>query len=80
VLKRLDPGALQQRSGQPSLVGSFVPSTHKARLWDDYAELHAQIVRDADADFQSLFGREFLKAYQSQVERLRDQTGSHTIA
>ncbi len=37
VLKRLDPHALEQRSGQPSFVASMVPSTHKARLWDDYA-------------------------------------------
>ena len=75
VLKRLDPKALEQRSGQPSLVGSFMPGTHKARLWDEYTALHAAILRDADADFQSLFGREFLSAYQTQVSRLRDQTG-----
>lgn len=73
VLKRLDPHALSQRSGQPSLMGAFVPTTHKARLWEQYAELHASIARDADADFQSLFGREFLKAYQTQVTRLREQ-------
>lgn len=75
VLKRLDPKALEQRSGQPSLVGSFMPATHKARLWDEYTALHAAILRDADADFQSLFGREFLSAYQNQVSRLRDQSG-----
>lgn len=74
VLKRLDPTALEQRSGQPSFVGSFMPATHKARLWDQYTELHAAILRDADADCQSLFGREFLGAYQSQVSRLRAQT------
>lgn len=77
VLKRLDPKALEQRSGQPSLVGSFMPGAHKARLWDEYTALHAAILRDADADFQSLFGREFLSAYQTQVSRLREQTGSH---
>ncbi|MEP6656586.1 MAG: type VI secretion system-associated FHA domain protein TagH [Betaproteobacteria bacterium] len=78
VLKRLDPKALEQRAGQPSLVGSFVPGAHKARLWDEYTALHAAILRDADADFQSLFGREFLSAYQTQVSRLREQTGSHS--
>ena len=73
VLKRLDPHALSHRTGEPSLMGAFVPSTHKAHLWEQYEELHAAIVRDADADFQSLFGREFLRAYQSQVTRLREQ-------
>ena len=57
-------------------MASFVPSTHKAHLWEQYEALHASTVRDADADFQSLFGREFLKAYQSQVTRLREQDGA----
>jgi len=73
VLKRLDPHALEQRTGEPSLVAALVPTTHKAHLWEQYESLHSTIVHDAEADFQSLFGREFLKAYQSQVTRLREQ-------
>jgi len=76
VLRRIDPHALAQRSGQPSLMGAMVPTTHKARLWEQYCELHASIARDADADFQSLFGREFLKAYHSQVTQMREQQGA----
>lgn len=79
VLKRIDPHALSDRAGGPSLMASFVPSTHKAQLWDQYEALHASTMRDADADFQSLFGREFLKAYQSQVTRLREQDGAPPV-
>lgn len=71
VFKRLDPKALEQRSGQPSFLGSLVPGSHKAHLWDQYVTLHAEVARDAESDFQSLFGREFLRAYQGQVNRMK---------
>ena len=70
VLKRLDPKALERRSGEPSLIGSFVPAAHKAHLWDEYGQLHRTIAQDAAVDFQSLFGREFLKAYQREITEL----------
>ncbi|MEP7208116.1 MAG: type VI secretion system-associated FHA domain protein TagH, partial [Casimicrobiaceae bacterium] len=71
ILKRLDPHAIESRSGEPSLLGAFVPATRKASLWDQYANVYAGVVRDADADFQAIFGREFLRAYQHEVNERR---------
>src|SRR5206468_1844957 len=71
VLKRLDPHALEERTARPSLIGSLVPSAHRARLWDAYTELHANVTRDAENDFHSLFEREFLSAYHFEVSRSR---------
>ncbi|MEO5701247.1 MAG: type VI secretion system-associated FHA domain protein TagH [Casimicrobiaceae bacterium] len=71
ILQRLDPRAVESRSGEPSLLGAFVPATRKASLWDLYTTVHTSVVRDADADFQAIFGREFLRAYQHEVNERR---------
>lgn len=71
VLARFDPATLEQRLAQPSVADSLVPLHRKARLWDLFAELYVELSRESAADFQALFGHEFLRAYQAQVALAR---------
>lgn len=70
VLKRFDPGVLEQRMAQKSMLDSVLPMNRRAKLWDLYIALYRDIAVEAEDDFHTLFGREFLRAYQEQVERL----------
>lgn len=70
VLKRFDPAVLEQRLSQKSVLDSLLPMNRRAKLWDLYIALYRDIAVEAEDDFHALFGREFLRAYQEQVERL----------
>lgn len=75
VLCRFDPALLERRLASNGLVDSVLPMHRKARLWEQFAGLYAEINREAQEDFMALFGKEFLRAYQSQLDQLdkRDQ-------
>ena len=45
----------------------------RARLWELFNEMFAEISREAEDDFEALFGREFVRAYEEQIDRLRDK-------
>lgn len=68
VLGRFDPVKLEKRMTQSSLADSLIPMNHKAKLWAMYEELYGEIARDAQGDFNVLFGEEFLRAY---IEKAR---------
>ncbi len=69
LLKRFDPAALQA-SLQPGHFDGILPSAKKARLWEAFCAAYAEIARRAEDDFQSVFGREFAKAYDAQMREL----------
>lgn len=69
VLARFDPKALEQRLTEQSMVDSFLPTTRKAKLWDQFGQLYGSISRESEQDFQSLFGEEFLAAYRRHARR-----------
>lgn len=71
VLKRFEPEALEQRVVARSLLDNLLPGSRKARLWDLFAQMYGEISQEAEDDFHALFGREFLRAYEEQVERLQ---------
>lgn len=71
VLRRFDPEVLEQHLSAKSVVDSLVPMNRRARLWGLYTQLYGEIAREAEDDFHALFGREFLRAYEEQIERLR---------
>lgn len=73
VLQRFDPAVLEQRISGKSMLDSLLPINRRARLWDLYTELYREIAREAEDDFHALFGREFLRAYEEQVERLKER-------
>jgi FHA domain-containing protein len=75
VLARFSPDQLEAKISGRGLLDSVMPGNRKARLWDLYEQLYGEISREAEDDFHALFGREFLKAYEAQVERLRSDSG-----
>ena len=70
VLARFDPQALEQRLAPKAMWDSLLPMNRKASLWEAYAAHHAEILREIEGDFDSLFGRAFLQAYQAQLAQL----------
>lgn len=73
VLHRFDPAVLEQRLSGKSMLDSLLPMNRRARQWDLYTELYREIASEAEDDFHALFGREFLRAYEEQVERLKER-------
>ena len=71
VLKRFAPDALEPKLAQTSGLASLVPALRKARLWELFQQMYGQISREASDDFDALFGKEFLRAYHEQLERLK---------
>jgi type VI secretion system FHA domain protein len=71
VLGRFDPQAIEARLQVPSVMDKVLTSGRKARMWDRMVELYTQLAREADSDFHRLFGEAFSKAYEEQIERLR---------
>jgi type VI secretion system FHA domain protein len=69
LLKRFDPVALEKRL-QPGMLDNFLPGARKARYWELFCTTYSEIAREAEDDFQSVFGREFARAYDAQMRRL----------
>jgi len=79
VLARFDPETLERRLTEKSVIDSVLPMNRKAKLWDLFEQLHSDLQREAEDDFDALFGREFLRAYEAQLAKLaqagKDRTG-----
>lgn len=71
LLKRFDPETLEKRLAQGRLA-SVLPGARKARYWDSFNEVYAEIAREAEDDFQAVFGRAFAKAYTAQTKKSDD--------
>lgn len=69
LLKRFEPEALEKRL-QPGLLGNLLPAARKARTWEMFCATWRDIAREAEDDFQAVFGKEFARAYDAQVRKL----------
>jgi type VI secretion system protein len=78
MFQRFDPARLERELTDRSLVGTLLPGHRKARYWDLFAADFRRIAQEAEEDVQALFGREFARAYEEQVRRLRLGNASHT--
>lgn len=72
VLQRFDPEQLEERLTDRTLADSLLPAHRKARLWAQYLALYQDITKEAEDDFQTWFGREFLSAYEAQMAKLKE--------
>jgi len=70
VLKRLDPKALEEKIQGGGGIGDLLKGK-KARYWEVYEKMYAEISDQAENDFHDLFAREFSRAYQEQLDRLK---------
>jgi FHA domain-containing protein/type VI secretion system protein len=70
VLERFNPAAIEQRMEQ-GVMDKMLSTGRKARMWDRMVELYGEIAREAEDDFQRLFGERFSNAYTDQIDRLQ---------
>lgn len=73
VLQRLSPEEMNRRLAGRSMFDAMLPMNRKARLWELYEEMHADVSREAQGDIEALFGREFVSAYEAQAGRLGEK-------
>ena len=71
VLRRFEPGELEKRLKRPGVLEGLLPNSREARLWQTFTEMYGDISREAQDDFQALFGKAFLAAYENEVARLK---------
>ena len=74
VLGKFDPAVLGDKLAKGSVLESLMPSARKAKLWDQYLERYLQIRREAEDDFQSIFGRAFVQAYERETARIKGES------
>ena len=68
LLRRFDPNALEERLSK-SRLESMLPGARKARYWDAFRLTYGDISREAEDDFQTVFGRSFAEAYLAQTRK-----------
>ena len=71
VLARFDPAILSERLTGGSLLEKALPAMRKTKLWDLYLARYAHIRREAEDDFQSIFGKAFVEAYEGESARMK---------
>lgn len=65
LFSRLGPAAAENAQG-PAHGISRLPLFRAAALWKRHCLQHAQLLEHLDDDFETIFGREFLRAYEAQ--------------
>jgi FHA domain-containing protein len=70
VLARFEPGQLEGKLTGRGVIDSVQPMNRKARLWELYLQHFEAIRAEAQDDFDTLFGKAFLAAYEEQLARL----------
>jgi type VI secretion system FHA domain protein len=68
TIQRFDPKTLEAEL-EKSAGGLGL--NRKAKLWELFAAYQQKLARDAEDDFNKVFGREFMGTYMAQVKRLR---------
>ncbi len=68
LLRRFDPDTLEQHL-QKGVLDAILPAARKARFWELFRATYKDIAREAEDDFQSVFGREFARAYAAQTRK-----------
>ncbi|MGF6093362.1 type VI secretion system-associated FHA domain protein TagH [Pseudomonas sp. 18175] len=71
LLTRFEPAQLEERMGKPGGLSSLFNGSRQAQYWQQFTELYSNISREAQEDFQDLFGREFSRAYEDHSARQR---------
>ncbi|HVP09005.1 MAG TPA: type VI secretion system-associated FHA domain protein TagH [Burkholderiales bacterium] len=68
AIQRFDPKTLEAEL-EKSAGGLGL--NRKAKLWEQFAAFQQKLARDAEDDFNKVFGREFMGTYMAQVKRLK---------
>lgn len=69
LLTKFDPDQLQEGFDRGLKRGAILDMMNKTKYWDLYREMYAEL-GDGDTAFRRLFGDEFARAYEEQMQRL----------
>jgi len=70
ALRRVNPHALEVAFEKSTTSGLPLPG-RKGRLWDLFIAHHERLARDVQEDFNKVFGRDFMTAYQEHLRRTK---------
>jgi len=71
MLAEFDPERLREQFDRQVKKGSLLAAPAKLRYWELYADRFRAMVNDQESTFRDLFGEEFARAYEEQLERLK---------
>jgi type VI secretion system FHA domain protein len=69
ALRRFDPQVLEKSFEKAA--GGFSLGGRKAKLWELFTSHQQKLAQEAQEDFNKVFGRDFMSAYQAQLRRLK---------
>lgn len=69
LLARFEPARLEERLAPAAGLSKLFGGSRQAHCWQQFTTLYGQISREAEDDFQDLFGREFSRAYEAHSQR-----------
>ncbi len=75
MLTSFDPVELEERFKKRK-AKSMLRMPGGAQYWEMFRDLYEEMTQDADANFQRLFGEEFARAYEEQMQRLTSRRGN----
>jgi predicted component of type VI protein secretion system len=64
---------LEKRLANRSMLDSVLPANRKAKLWEQFENTFNEVSKEAEDDFEKLFSREFVKAYEAQITALEQR-------
>jgi type VI secretion system FHA domain protein len=74
MLTQFDPDRLEKQFERQLKRGALLGVTAKLRYWELYAERQRDMAKDPEVSFRKLFGEEFAKAYEEQLNRLKAES------
>ncbi len=69
AVRRFDPQVLEK--AYEKAAGGFGLGSRKAKLWEFFLTQQQTLSQEAQEDFNKVFGRDFMSAYQAQLRRLK---------
>src|SRR3954471_2756332 len=69
AVRRFDPQVLEKAFEKSA--GGFSLGGRKAKLWDFFLAQQQKLAQDTQEDFNTVFGRDFMAAYEAQIRRLK---------
>jgi len=71
LFERFAPQALENKIAARSAFDNLFAAGRKARLWDQFTSLYAELAQEAEDDFQALFAQAFTEAYEAQMAKVK---------
>ncbi len=69
IVERFEPEVLEERFEKNNKRG-LLSMSGRGKYWDAFNEYYSELFSDIDSSFQYLFGDEFVRAYEDQLQKL----------